>query len=178
MNKPIIETERTYLRRLTIEDAENFYRLNLDEEVVKFTGDPPFESIDAARDFLRDYDQYERYGVGRWGVINKIEHKFIGWCGLKYSPDVDEYDIGLRFFREYWNKGYATETAKACINFEFTELGLNRIVGRAMKQNGASIKVLDKIGMTFHKTFGFNSHNKGVIYEITINDYTTSQVIF
>ena len=39
---------------------------------------------------------------------------FLGWCGLKYSPDPGEYDIGFRLFRDYWNRGYATEAATAC----------------------------------------------------------------
>lgn len=171
MNNPIIETERTFLRPLTVDDAGNFYRLNLDDEVVKYTGDDPFEDVASARRFLEAYDQFEKYGVGRWAVIDNAENTFIGWCGLKYSPDMDEYDIGFRFFRKYWNKGYASETAKACIAYGFRELKLNRIVGRAMKGNVASVKVLEKIGLTFLKPFNFDEQHEGVIYEITKNEY-------
>jgi len=170
MNKIIIETERTFLRHLTTEDAENFYRLNLDNEVLKYTGDKPFESIIAAEIFLKAYDQYEKYNVGRLAVIDKTENGFIGWCGLKYSQNLNEYDIGFRFFRKYWNKGYATETSKACIDFGFRKLELNKIIGRAMKENIASIKVLEKIGLTYIKDFDFDRQN-GVIYEITKNKY-------
>jgi RimJ/RimL family protein N-acetyltransferase len=112
-----IETERTILRRLTSDYAEDFYALNLDKEVLKYTGDQPFEDIQTAKEFLTNYDQYEKYGVGRLAVIENATSKFIGWCGLKYNPDKDEYDIGFRFFRDYWNKGFATETAKRCIDF-------------------------------------------------------------
>lgn len=164
-----IETERTILRRLTINDAEDFYALNLDKEVLKYTGDQPFENIQASKDFLTNYDQYEKYGVGRLAVIEKATSKFIGWCGLKYNPDNDEYDIGFRFLRDYWNKGFATETAKRCLDFGFNGLGIARIVGRAMKENNASIKVLEKIEMTFKETFDFEGH-EGVIYERRNND--------
>jgi ribosomal-protein-alanine N-acetyltransferase len=164
-----IETERTILRSLTSDDAEDFYALNLDKEVLKYTGDQPFEDIQTAKEFLTNYDQYEKYGVGRLAVIENATSKFIGWCGLKYNPDKDEYDIGFRFFRDYWNKGFATETAKRCIDFGFKELGITRIVGRAMKGNIASIKVLEKIEMTFKETFDFDGHD-GVIYERTNND--------
>ncbi|MFV0592509.1 MAG: GNAT family N-acetyltransferase [Draconibacterium sp.] len=159
-----LETERTIMRQLIKEDAEDFYALNLDKEVLKFTGDQPFENIQAAKDFLTNYDQYEKYGVGRLAVIDKSTLKFIGWCGLKYNKDKNEYDIGFRFFRKYWNKGFATETAKKCLEVGFNELKIERIVGRAMKENIASIKVLEKTEMTFKETFDFDGH-EGVIYE-------------
>lgn len=160
-----IETERTIMRKLTKEDANNFYTLNLDEEVLKFTGDKPFEDLQTAMDFLTNYDQYEKHGVGRLAVIDKATTKFVGWCGLKYNQDKDEYDIGFRFHKGYWNKGYATETSKKCLDFGFNELGIKKIVGRAMKENIGSIKVLEKIGMTFKENFEFEGR-EGVIYEI------------
>ena len=166
MNKLyFIETERTILRNLIIEDAQDFYDLNLDNEVLKFTGDKPFENVQAAKDFLTNYDQYKKYNVGRLAVIEKTTLKFIGWCGLKYSLEKNEYDIGFRFYRQYWNNGYATETATKCLEFGFKDLGLQRIVGRVMKENTASIKVLEKIGMTLKETFDFDGHN-GIIYEL------------
>ena len=159
-----LETERTILRNLTIEDAEDFFALNLDKEVLKYTGDLPFENQQKAKDFLANYDQYQKYGVGRMAVIEKATSKFLGWCGLKYHPEKDEYDIGFRLFRDYWNRGFATETAKRCLEHGFEELGIPRIVGRAMKDNHASIKVLEKLEMTFKETFDFNGHY-GVVYE-------------
>ena len=160
-----IETDRTILRKLSPTDARDFYNLNLDKEVLKYTGDKAFERVEEATDFLTTYDQYQKYGVGRLAVIDKATMAFIGWCGLKYSLEKKEYDIGFRFHRKYWNKGYATETAKRCIEFGFDVLGIEKIVGRAMKENTASIKVLEKIGMTFKTTFDFDGH-EGVIYEI------------
>lgn len=162
----ILETERTIMRKLTKEDAMDFYSLNLDEEVLKYTGDKPFENLQASIDFLTHYDQYEKYGVGRLAVIDKATTKFIGWCGLKYSQDKNEYDIGFRFFKSFWNQGYATETSKKCLDFGFNELGIEKIVGRAMKENIGSIKVLEKIGMTFKENFDFEGR-EGVIYELT-----------
>lgn len=168
-----LETERTILRNLTLDDAADMYALNLDKEVLKYTGDTPFENIQATKDFLAQYDQYEKYAVGRFAVIEKASAKFIGWCGLRYNPDKDEYDIGFRFFREYWNQGYATETAKRCIDYGFKELGIHRITGRAMKENISSMKVLEKIGMTFKNAFDFDGQ-EGVLYELINNHHVTS----
>lgn len=161
-----IETERTIMRRLSKEDAIDFFNLNLDKEVLKYTGDKPFENIQACIRFLTNYKQYEKYGVGRLAVIDKTTLKFIGWCGLKYSLEKNEYDIGFRFFKNFWNKGFATETAKKCLEYGFDELKIDRIVGRAMKENIGSIKVLEKIGMKFKENFDFEGQS-GVLYELT-----------
>ena len=164
----VLETERLYLREMTIKDAENIYLLNLDLEVLKFTGDVPFESIDNAKQFLENYHHYKKYNFGRWAVISKSTNEFLGWCGLKYTPTVDEYDIGFRFFKKDWNKGFATESAKACINFGFTKLNITEIVGRAMTENIGSIKVLEKIGLSYIKPFNFDGE-KGLTYKINKN---------
>jgi [ribosomal protein S5]-alanine N-acetyltransferase len=163
--KPIIQTNRLFLRELTIDDALSFYNLNLNTEVIKYTGDKAFDSVEKAREFLENYNPYQKYNYGRWAVIEKSTNEFLGWCGLKYSPELDEVDIGFRFFKKYWNQGFATESAKACLEYGFEKLQLSKIVGRAMEENIASIKVLEKIGMTFSKKCEFELH-KGVLYEI------------
>lgn len=165
------ETERTYLRNLTDKDAIDFFNLNLDKEVLKYTGDNSFQTIEDAKNFLDQYDhQYTKYGVGRLAVIEKISNNFIGWCGLKFIPELNEYDIGFRFFKDFWNKGFATETAQKCLEFGFNDLKLDKIVGRAMIENIASIKVLEKIGLTFKNEYDFDGY-KGVIYEISRKNF-------
>ena len=160
-----IKTERTFMRELSIDDATDFFALNQDPSVLQYTGDVPFTSVQAAAAFLKTYDQYTKYGVGRFAVVDRYSNEFMGWCGLKYSIERAEYDIGFRFHKKHWNKGLATETAKACINDGFVRLGIQRIVGRAMAENTASIKVLQKLGMEFKSTFSFGGYD-GVIYEI------------
>ena len=160
----ILETERLYLRELNINDAEYFYRLNLDKEVLKYTGDKPFEDLKSAKSFLENYMPYEKNGCGRWAVRNKENEEFLGWCGIKFTEKPNEYDIGFRFFRKYWNKGYATESAKACVDYGLNKLQLPEIVGRAMKENKASIRVLEKIGLEYVRDFNFDG-NLGVIYK-------------
>lgn len=159
----IISTQRLNLRNLTPADAESFYLLNADPEVIRYTGDNAFTDIEAAREFLEGYDHYEKYGFGRWAVIRKEDNEFLGWCGLKYTHETDEYDIGFRFFRKYWNKGYATEAAKACLDHGLHDLKIKTIIGRAMKANTASTKVLEKIGMTYSEPMDFHG-GEGVIY--------------
>lgn len=159
----ILETERLFLRELTPEDADFAYHLNLDPEVIRYTGDVAFADLEEARNFLKNYDHYRVYGFGRWGVLEKESGNLLGWCGLKYTPDLDEYDLGFRFFKKYWNKGYATEAAKACLELGFQQFQMERIVGRAMVKNNASIRVLQKIGMQYQAPYHFEDED-GVVY--------------
>lgn len=163
--QPIIKTARLYLREFSSDDAESLYLLNLDQDVIQFTGDNPFLNTEEAADFIVQYDHYQKYNMGRWAVISKDTHAFLGWCGLKYTPESDEYDIGFRFFKEHWNIGYATESATACIDYGFNTLYIPKIIGRAVKANTASVKVLEKIGLTFLETKDFHGM-EGVIYTI------------
>jgi RimJ/RimL family protein N-acetyltransferase len=147
----VIETERLLLRTFTENDAQLIYDLNLDPDVTRYTGDP-IKDLEHARKVLERVilPQYPLYNHGRWAVHTKPNLEFIGWCGLKTRPERDnEIDLGYRFLKSSWGKGYATEAAYACLKYGFEKLGLPRIVGRAMPQNGASLKVLEKIGMNY-----------------------------
>ena len=126
------------------------YKLNLHPDVTKFTGDP-IRDLVHAQEVLEQVilPQYALYNHGRWAVHVKQDLDFIGWCGLKNRPERNEIDLGYRFIKEAWGKGYATEAAFACIQYGFEKLHLLRIVGRAMPENIASIRVLEKCNMQF-----------------------------
>lgn len=164
--KKILETPRLYLRELCPDDAEHFYRLNLNPNVIRYTGNTAFASVAQAREFLENYDDYQKNGYGRWAVIEKASETFVGWCGLKYDEPTQETDIGFRFFEDQWNKGFATESAGACIRYGFERLRLTTIIGRAMYANTASVRVLEKMGMQRIGEFDFDAENKGVFFRI------------
>ena len=161
----ILTTDRLELREFRPADAKSLYDLNLDPEVVRFTGDVPFSDIREAATFIGYYDDYRKNGYGRWAMVEKETGKFIGWCGLKFHEDSRETDIGFRLFAEQWNKGFATEAARACLDYGFNALKLPSVIGRAMAANTASIRVLEKIGLHFEKPFDFHG-GPGVIYRI------------
>jgi RimJ/RimL family protein N-acetyltransferase len=87
--------------------------------------------------------------IGRWAVVLRGTGEFIGWCGLKYYADVNEYDLGYRYFEEHWGRGYATEAARAVLRYGIEHLRGARIVGKAMAGNVGSRRVLEKIGLAF-----------------------------
>jgi ribosomal-protein-alanine N-acetyltransferase len=162
----ILETPRLLLRKVITDDAPFFYELNSNPLVIQYTGDVTFKDLEAAENTVRFLQkQYEENSYARLTVIEKSTQTAIGWCGLKYHPDTQETDIGYRFMQQHWGKGYATESAQACMNYGFETLKLTRIVADAMKENIASINVLQKLGMTY---FGETliDNVESVIYEI------------
>jgi len=146
----LIETDRLLLRLFTKDDAQLLYDLNLDPDVTRYTHDP-MTDLSQTINILEEIilPQYALYNHGRWAVHQKPDQEFIGWCGLKYVPEREEIDLGYRFKKNSWGKGFATEAAFASLQHGFNQLGLQKIIGRALPENLASIRVLEKCGMTF-----------------------------
>ncbi len=166
----VFTTERLALREFSLNDAKGFFEMNADPEVIQFTGDRAFVDIEETGQFIQAYDQYEKHGYGRWSIYLKGTEEYLGFCGLRYSTEKQETDIGFRLIRKYWNKGFATEAAIACLEAGFQKFGLDKIVGRARADNQASIRVLEKLGMS--KAFEYTEEDKPwVQYELKANDY-------
>ncbi|WP_044203310.1 GNAT family N-acetyltransferase [Flammeovirga sp. OC4] len=164
LQNAIISTKRLYLKRFSVEDATFFYHMNLDQEVMQYTGDQPFKNIHEAQTFIENYNHYDKYDYGRWSVYLRENDQYIGFCGLKFSEEKKEIDIGFRFIKEYWNKGYATESALGCFDYA-QEHSIQKIVARANESNKASLKVIQKLGMTFTHFFVENEE-KWLQFEI------------
>ena len=94
----LLETPRLLLREFNEMDGNAMYLLNADPDVIKYTGDPPFESPHEAQQFLIDYPDYKKHGFGRWAVVEKESDQFVGWCGLKRHED-GMVDVGFRFYK-------------------------------------------------------------------------------
>jgi RimJ/RimL family protein N-acetyltransferase len=146
----VFETPRLFLRQFTEADAALILELNSDPEIVKYVHEPVLKTEEEAKNILVNIilPQYKN-NLGRWAMHIKGTQEFIGWCGLKYRPELDEIDLGYRLMQKAWGKGLATEAARHTLEYGFKTLNLNLITGRAHIENIASIKVLEKIGMDF-----------------------------
>ncbi len=146
----VFETPRLLLRQFTEDDAALILQLNSDPEVIKYVHEPLLETEEQAKKIITDIilPQYKN-NLGRWAIHLKTTNEFIGWCGLKYRPEADEIDLGYRFIQKAWGKGFATEAAQYTLEYGFKNLKLKLITGKAHIENLASIKVLEKIGMSF-----------------------------
>jgi RimJ/RimL family protein N-acetyltransferase len=150
----LLETERLRLRSFTADDVDLLYDLNGDRDVMWYLsgGEPtPREEVrDRVIPFFLGF--YERYdGLGFWAAEAKETGDFLGWFHLR--PEEGGVELGYRFRKAAWNKGYATEGSFALIGKCFTDLGVQRIFAHTMSINVASRRVMEKCGLTFVRVF-------------------------
>ncbi len=163
--KIILETPRLLLREVEESDAEGFFEMDGDPAVARYVGTPPVESREKCLESIRFIQsQYAAYGIGRWSVVLKETGDFIGWCGLKRMAELTVngrtgfVDIGYRFSRRYWGRGYATEAAQATLDYGFSTLKFEEICAFADLRNAASRQVLTRIGMREGNEFDFEGN--------------------
>lgn len=147
----IFETDRIIVRRYTPADKDNFYRLNGDPEIMRYirAAKDPQECVVILKRNISFYEQ--RPMMGRWAMIEKASGNFIGSFAIIPVETVDhtrhdEIQIGYALLKEYWGKGFATESALAGRQYAFDEMKLTRIVAITEVENIASQKVLLRSG--------------------------------
>jgi ribosomal-protein-alanine N-acetyltransferase len=124
MMKVILETERLVVREYVEEDAEAFFKLNSNPEVLRFVPDKALLNVEQARQILLDHPiaDYRKYGFGRGACILKSTGEQIGFAGLKYLEELDEVDVAYRLMPTHWGQGLATEAALASVRFGLADL--------------------------------------------------------
>ena len=122
------------------EDAEAFFKLNSDPEVLRFVPDKGLLNVEQARQILVDHPiaDYRKHGFGRGACILKSTGEQIGFAGLKYLEELGEVDVAYRLLPTHWGQGLATEAALASVRYGFADLGLKQIIGLVMPENIAS----------------------------------------
>jgi len=158
-----LETERCIIRDLEDFDLEGLFDLDSNPKVHKFLGNSPISTKKEAQEIIENIrSKYQKFGIGRWAIQDKITNDFIGWTGFKHEeklrPDRVYTDIGYRLREKYWGKGIGTETALACLNYGFEALNLEEVCGCADTNHIASNTILRKIGLNYIEDFRFESH--------------------
>ena len=144
----VIETARLQLRHLSIDDLDAMHAYLGDAETMKYYPAP------YSREFVRqgiekNVGYYAKYGYGLFGVVLKESGEFIGDCGLVWQdlPSGDELEVGYHFDRVHWGHGYATEAAKACIDYAFRNAGVDHVISLIRPENGPSRHVAERNGL-------------------------------
>ncbi len=144
-----LETRRLKLRLFTHDDLPAMHVLNSDPEIIRYA-DGPVKDIEETRQRLENgpLADYQKYGFGRFAVESRETGKVIGFCGIKYIPELDLPELGYRFMKAYWGKGIGTEAAKVCVDFAREDLNMSKLIALIIPENIGSIRVAEKVGMT------------------------------
>jgi RimJ/RimL family protein N-acetyltransferase len=147
-----LETPRLILRRFSLDDAAFVFRLVNDPAWLEHIGDRKVRTLEDARAYLRRgaLAMYETMGFGMYVVALKESGEPIGTCGLVKRDGLDDVDIGFAFLPQYRGQGFAFESAAAVLGHA-RALGLKRIVAIVSAANHRSIRILEKIGLTFER---------------------------
>lgn len=141
----LIETKRLRLRPMEIGDLDEFVALHADPEVTEFIR--PLDPTAAEERLGRDKSEWRERGHGLLAMLDRKSGAFLGRCGLKHWPQFGETELGWVLRRDAWGHGYATEAARACIEWGFTELDVPYLTAMVNRDNVRSIRVAERLGM-------------------------------
>ncbi|HUQ10769.1 MAG TPA: GNAT family N-acetyltransferase [Steroidobacteraceae bacterium] len=150
---PELTTPRLTLRRLGFDDAPFLVRLLNQPSFLENIGDRGVRNVEDAHRYLREgpMAMYEKFGFGLWHVAQRSDGASIGMCGLLRRDILPDVDIGYAYLPEYWGQGYALEAAEATLRHAAGKFGLGRVIGVVSTGNTSSIRVLEKLGMSFER---------------------------
>lgn len=144
-------TRRLILRRFTQTDFDDVYQLFNNPKVMQYG--LGIKTPEQAEAWL-----YKQSDVKNEFFVYALECRqkpgFIGYCGLKYFPAIDnqaEIELGYRLFPQFWGQGLATEAALAVKNNCLERRKIPRLISLIDPANTASIRVVEKLGMRFEK---------------------------
>lgn len=151
-----METARLVLRRWREDDLEPLAAVNADPDVMRWIGDGSTRDTAQTLAGIEAMErQWEAEGFGLFAVEVRSTGELAGFTGLSvpgFMPEVmPAVEVGWRLGRRCWGQGFATEAAAAVLRFGFRDRGLERIVGIAQVGNGASERVMTKLGMRLER---------------------------
>lgn len=149
----VLETERPILRHFCIDDGEFIIRLLNEPSFIKRIGDKGVRNGEDAKQYLLSgpIDSYDRFGYGLNMVELKKSGEPVGMCGLVKREYLDDADIAYALLERHWSQGYAAESAEAVMRHARETLNLQRILAIVSPDNHSSIRLLEKIGLTFER---------------------------
>lgn len=144
----ILETARTLLRPLRLEDSEAMYEIYSDPETMEYWSSQPVKSIEGARKLVQaDVDWVKQGSAVLWAIAEPSSNKALGKCVLfQFSKENQRAELGYVLNRERWGIGLMTEVMTKVIDFAFDELGLHRLEADTDTLNAGSLALLGKLG--------------------------------
>ncbi|NEO29512.1 MAG: GNAT family N-acetyltransferase [Symploca sp. SIO3C6] len=164
---PDLETARLKLRKFTLDDADDLYRIYDNPEVMKYVGNGARTRKETEAGLLSMIQHWQQHDFGMWAVIHQQDHILIGRCGLCFLDKTTEVELGYLFDKFYWGRGLATEASLAALKYGFEVVKLKRIVAVAKPENLASRRVMEKVGMKYEKDAHYYDSDV-VYYSITL----------
>jgi RimJ/RimL family protein N-acetyltransferase len=144
MDVPTLTTERLVMRAWRDDDCPAYAAMTADPEVMRFLGGP-LDEMDTWRQMAVFVGHWELRGYGLWAV--EREGELIGRVGLLQPHGWPGLEVGWLLARHAWGHGYATEAARAAVEYAWSELGAHELISLITPGNTASQRVAQRLGM-------------------------------
>jgi RimJ/RimL family protein N-acetyltransferase len=158
MRQQTLQTERITLVPLADEHFEWEVELDSDPEVMRYLGGRARTHAEVAASHARRMAAAQKVdGLGFW--VGLVDDDFVGWWILQpaHGPDQPRdpgvADLGFRLLQSHWRRGLASEGARELVRYGFDDVGLDRIIAQTMTVNTASRAVMERIGLTYVRTY-------------------------
>ena len=163
-----METERLTLRPMIIEDFDALHEILSDPEIMQHYP-APFSEEQTRKWIVRNMERYAELGFGLWAVILKETGELIGDCGVTMQNIHGQLlpEIGYHIHKKHQRQGYASEAARACMDFIFEHMTFNSVYSYMKYTNEASYGVALKNGMTFIEEYDDPINARTRVYAIT-----------
>jgi len=146
---PTLRTDHLTLRPFLSADAVILHHIYQRDGVLQYFPNPTPPSLEKVERFVAfQQAHWEKFSYGNWAVTIQGNQEIIGWAGLQFLPETDETEVGYLLDKPYWGKGYATEAARASLQFGFENFDFPEIIALVHPDNAASLKVVAKCGLT------------------------------
>ncbi|MCB0496715.1 MAG: GNAT family N-acetyltransferase [Cyclobacteriaceae bacterium] len=151
----IIRTKRLSIFELKPENDSDIYKLMNSPTWIQFIGDRNIKTVEDAREYLLNgpIKSYQEHGIGMYGLRIISSNEFAGICGFVKRHFLNDFDLGYALLPEFEGKGLAFEGSKAVLDFVKKKNMCPKIVAFTTQENKRSLKLLEKLGFLYTKTF-------------------------
>jgi len=146
---PTLETARLTLRPFREADATPLFELSQDPEVMRYVGDRRVPTLQESWRAIAGWlGHWALRGYGQWAIEERASGRLVGRAGIINPAEWPGPEVGYLLGRSWWGQGYATEAARAAMEWGFREVGFDELISLIDPDNTASIAVAARLGET------------------------------
>jgi len=160
---PTLITERLIPRAFVADDLDAYAAMTADPETMRYLGDgKPLDRVATWRVLAIILGHWDLRGYGIWAMTERATGRLLGRAGL-YNPEGwPGLEVVWSVTRERWGQGFATEAARASLDYAFEAVGADHIISAIHSENGASIRVAEKLGERFEYSTTIEGRERAV----------------
>lgn len=162
-----LKTERLVLRKLSIHDAEGYFRFAGSEKVTRYMLWKPHKDLsESIASIKKALHRYEAGTCYRWAIALKENDRIIGIIDLLgFDEEKETCSFAYMIAEEFWGRGFGTEALKAVLGFAFDKMQISAVEADHFAENAASGAVMRKAGMVYRGTVFEKYEKNGKIFD-------------